>query len=246
MISISLVSHNQFDLVLQFLKSVSKISKNNHLFFIITINTPEEICEKSLQSIIGANYKLIINSKVLGFGTNHNNAAKYALGNIFIISNPDIEVISLDLEALVQETNNPDFLLAPLCLEEDISKAYYDYRSFPFPHRIIIKKIRNIFNLPNKFKSDDDSRYAWFPGYFMIVDINLFNKIGGFDTKFFMYGEDVDLCLRVKKEGIKILNSDHVVVRHIGQFQSHKSINYLFIHIASLVRLNLRMLKSVY
>ena len=75
----------------------------------------------------------------------------------------------------------------------------------------------------------------WVSGMFMIIKSKTFEKIKGFDEKFFMYYEDVDLCRRIKNRSREILRINTEKVFHIGQHQSHKTLKYLFIHIKSML-----------
>ncbi len=59
-------------------------------------------------------------------------------------------------------------------------------------------------------------------GAAMIARSELIRKIGGFDEDFFLYGEDQDLCLRIRKEGYSIGFAETAIVTHLGG-QSERS-----------------------
>ena len=50
----------------------------------------------------------------------------------------------------------------------------------------------------------------------MVAETGLMKTLGGFDERFFIYGEDADLCLRVRKAGLQIGYIDDAVVTHWG------------------------------
>jgi GT2 family glycosyltransferase len=50
----------------------------------------------------------------------------------------------------------------------------------------------------------------------MFVRREVYDALGGFDPDFFLYSEETDLCLRVRKLGHEIGFVDSVEVRHIG------------------------------
>jgi len=56
----------------------------------------------------------------------------------------------------------------------------------------------------------------WVPGAFSIMRREALAKTGLFDTRFFLYCEEVDLCRRVKAQGFRVLYCPDVVVTHIG------------------------------
>jgi len=57
---------------------------------------------------------------------------------------------------------------------------------------------------------------AWVMGAAMVAETSLIKTLGGFDERFFIYGEDADLCLRVRKAGFQIGYIDDAVVVHWG------------------------------
>ncbi|MFA5658673.1 MAG: galactosyltransferase-related protein, partial [Oscillospiraceae bacterium] len=59
-------------------------------------------------------------------------------------------------------------------------------------------------------------------GAFLIIRTELFRRLNGFDERFFMYGEDLDLCLRVKKSGEKVVYYGKAKLLHLkGQSGLH-------------------------
>jgi GT2 family glycosyltransferase len=59
-------------------------------------------------------------------------------------------------------------------------------------------------------------RIASVLGASMIMKRELFEAVQGFDEDYFLYGEETDLCLRIRKYGYQIGYCDEVTVRHIG------------------------------
>jgi GT2 family glycosyltransferase len=56
----------------------------------------------------------------------------------------------------------------------------------------------------------------WVPGAFSILRPAALQRVGLFDTNFFLYYEEVDLCRRMKKAGIPVWYWPDIVVIHIG------------------------------
>lgn len=59
-------------------------------------------------------------------------------------------------------------------------------------------------------------------GAFMMMHRRLFMRIGGFDERFFMYGEDLDICLRCSQEGFKVVYDGRHSVVHLKGCSSRK------------------------
>jgi GT2 family glycosyltransferase len=62
-------------------------------------------------------------------------------------------------------------------------------------------------------------------GAAFFIRTELFNLLGGFDEKFFMYFEESDLCKRVRNEGYKILYTPYVSLIHIRGYSVNKISN---------------------
>jgi GT2 family glycosyltransferase len=56
----------------------------------------------------------------------------------------------------------------------------------------------------------------WTIGSFLLIRREALDAVGGFDERFFLYSEEVDLCLRVRRAGWKVVHSPAVTLRHHG------------------------------
>lgn len=63
-------------------------------------------------------------------------------------------------------------------------------------------------------------------GACLFVVSEVFSKVGMFSTDYFMYGEDLDLCYKIKKEGYRILFTNTARVTHLGGKSSRKRSTY--------------------
>jgi GT2 family glycosyltransferase len=63
----------------------------------------------------------------------------------------------------------------------------------------------------------------WVSGGFMLIRASVFKKLGGFDEHFFMYIEDMELCYRLKKAGLKVIYYPEAKAKHVGQASSNRT-----------------------
>ncbi len=158
----------------------------------------------------------IENNQNVGFGKANNQGARTAGGDILFFLNPDTVVQEDTIEKLVQyyeqqpkagivgcKVLNPDGTLQPACR-----------RSFPSPW-VAFTKISGLSSLfpRSRFFSrynlsylnpDDTHEVDAVSGACLSIRKTVFNKLGGFDEQFFMFGEDLDLCYRVKQAGWQV------------------------------------------
>lgn len=67
-----------------------------------------------------------------------------------------------------------------------------------------------------------EKKVGWVSGSVMLISQKVFKKTGFLDEKIFMYGEDVDYCLRATKDGFNIGWTDSAEIIHIGGASSDK------------------------
>ena len=232
MISISIVSHNQALLIAELLSDL-QMHCSKEIEVILTINTNEKL--PFTKNDFKFPLCLIQNKEKKGFGTNHNKAFKYAKGKFFCVLNPDIRLNSNPFAALISCFENKTVGVAAPLIKDENGKIAENARKFPTP-LVLSKKL-----LPLKRKYDysiglDIFSPDWVGGMFMLFPCKVFKEIGGFDEKYFLYYEDVDLCARLKLYGYKIIHYPFVSAIHKAHYDSHHNIRYLTWHIFSIIR----------
>ena len=101
-------------------------------------------------------------------------------------------------------------------------------------------------------KTDNAVKYTdWVGGMFMLFNSEDYNKLKGFDEKYFLYFEDVDICYRANKIGFTIASSTNknLDLIHIAQRKSFKNIKYYLLYLKSFItyyklHLNVRLTKN--
>lgn len=208
--SIIIVNYNTADLVSHCIESV--LCQQQVTAEIIVIdNASQDDSLSVLKKYEQANQIVLINHhENSGFGRASNIASEKAHGNYLFFLNPDGKLkdnffLKSCFDYMEQ---HPDCGLAGTAVYEP-RKNRFVQPQFKYPSEKIINNKNNkiVFsNLPGEI--------AWVLGASMIIKKSLFEKVKGFDPDFFLYGEETDLCLRIRKAGFKIGFIDSAVVEH--------------------------------
>ncbi len=81
----------------------------------------------------------------------------------------------------------------------------------------------------NKEKLNDLDYVEWASGAFLCINFKSFDLVCGFDTKYFMYYEDVDLCYRLNEKGIKLRYLKNIKAIHKGEYKNRSIFSKHFI-----------------
>jgi N-acetylglucosaminyl-diphospho-decaprenol L-rhamnosyltransferase len=171
---------------------------------------------------------LIRNSKNIGFSAGNNLAIRQASGRYILLLNPDAELLPGSVQALFDfaEAHPDAAVIGPKLLNTDGS-LQKNGRMFPTFAREMLH-ITKIYRLaPGWF----NRKYEWgradfdaatevdeVSGACMLVRRAAIDKAGMLDERFFMYYEEVDWCLRIKKAGCKVWYLPEAqTVHHAGQ-----------------------------
>jgi len=231
MISISIVSHGQLNLVKMLFDDLEKYcSANNEI--ILTLNVEEEL-SFDINSY-PFQVHIIRNVRPKGFSENHNTAFAMSSNKYFCVLNPDIRLTNNPFPALVTYLENENAgVVAPQVVNLN-GELENSVRSFPTPFSIIKKLI--IYNRRNNVENVIDHNNYWVAGMFMLFKNSVFKNIKGFDERYFLYYEDVDICARLRLAGYRIVYSPEVTVTHDAQRTSHGNLRYLRWHLSSMAR----------
>jgi O-antigen biosynthesis protein len=224
-ISIIIVNYNVKEFLQNLLHSIGKSSNKITREIIIVDNASNDgsvdfIREKFPEVI------LIANEKNLGFSKANNIGLHKATGKYILLLNPDTLVSEDTFEKMIDffEKNPKVGLAGCRILNPDGTLQLACRRSFPGPWTSFCKVIglSNLFPHSRLFAKynltylDPDQSYEVdaISGSFMMFRRELFDKIGGLDEKFFMYGEDLDFCYRAQNSGYKVFYVHNTQIIH--------------------------------
>ena len=221
------------DLIDNLLHDINKHCRATSLEFILTLNL-DETPSVTLDDV-GFPVRIIRNTKPLGFAVNQNQAFAHATGQFFCVMNPDIRLNEDPFPALLSCLQNSSVgVVAPVVLGEE-GEIEDSARYFPTPFKILCKAF-------GKCKGSDyvvknESIFPdWVGGMFMLFPSELFKQFNGFDQKFFLYYEDVDLCARLRLLGYEVVLCPAARVVHQARRSSHQNFKYLRWHLTSMLR----------
>lgn len=232
LISVSITSHRQIHLVKHLLSDLQAHCSAEHVEIILTRNVAETHDFNPDQ--LSLPIRLIDNPFPKGFGANHNAAFKIATGEYFCVLNPDIRLKENPFPALIAlAQQSAAGVVAPRIvntagLREDSA------RRFPTPFELLRKALGGKSEVVTD--AADVSAPDWVAGMFMMFPAPVFRAMGGFDERFFLYYEDVDLCARLALAGYKRLVCPDVAVVHDARRSSHRRLRYAAMHVRSILR----------
>lgn len=224
-VSVSIVSHGHGRLVLDLLVDLARIASPHVREVILTLNVPE--LAPFEPPALPVPLRVLRNASPKGFGANHNAAFAVAGGDVFAILNPDLRLDEDPFGPLLEALDRPGVVLAgPRVLDEAGAPAP-SARALYTPLEIASRLWRD-----PRVPDDPD----WLAGMFLLVDADAYRGIGGFDERYFLYIEDVDLCTRLRLRGGRLVLVPEATVRHAAQHASHRSLRHLRWHTAGMLR----------
>ena len=207
-LSILIINYNSGSYALECIKSVLK-QENLALQIIVVDNASQDDSVALLRMAFSQEITLIESSKNLGFACANNLAATKATNEYLLLLNPDTVIVGpLDLARLVDFLlQNPKLgMVGPNIEEPTKGKNVKPRLRYPSAHSL--KYTQKFNNLPGDI--------AWILGACMLVKRSVYEEIAGFDPDYFLYGEDADICLRLRLHGYHIGYCDAIKILHVG------------------------------
>jgi GT2 family glycosyltransferase len=204
-ISVLIVNYNTAELVKKCIESL--LDQQNVNFEIIVIDNNSHDSSAEILQKLTPRITFILNTDNKGFGRANNQAFKLCKGRYIFMLNPDaVCLTNQDLAHAVQFMNaHPECGLAGTRIVNG-NQQLEETSFYHYPRQK--QTSANFSGLPGKL--------ATVLGASMIVRREVFEKVNGFDEEFFLYGEETDLCLRIRKAGYMIGYCEFVTVQHIG------------------------------
>jgi len=231
-VSISVVSHEQGALVASLLADLAACV-TTPLEVTLTVNLPETLPFDRTR--FGFPVRVIENPSPKGFGANHNAAFRGSVGTAFCVLNPDIRIERDPFPELLECLRDPIVgAVAPL-IRNPAGGIEDSARRFPTPSSLLRKAWFRRIEVDYPIGSE--TIYPdWLAGMFMLFPREVFASLQGFDERYFLYYEDVDLCARILLAGRRVALCPSALAVHDARRRSMSSLQHARWHASSMMR----------
>jgi len=225
-LSVIIVNYNSKALLENCLFSVQKAMEElDDEIIVIDNNSTDGSKEYLPQKFSGVRF--IFNDTNLGFAKACNQGFKISSGKYILFLNPDTVLTETCLKECISffESHSDAGALGVRMLNERGDFLKESKRGLPSPATSFYK----LFGLTAMFPGsktfakyyhghlpeDKNNPVDVLSGAFMMIKREVFEKVNGFDESFFMYGEDIDLSLRITQAGFKNYYLGRISVTHL-------------------------------
>jgi GT2 family glycosyltransferase len=165
----------------------------------------------------------------MGFGTANNQGMKVAEGEYILLLNSDC-FVEMNTIKKMSEPENLDVVGCKLLNQDRSIQQSWGY--FPSLRRItqmmlfidnlpIVRDVIDSIHVRSIKRYQQSHEVDWVTGAFMLMKREVYEKTGGFDEKFFMYGEEIEWQYRIKQQGFKIWFWPEATAVHLIGASSH-------------------------
>jgi N-acetylglucosaminyl-diphospho-decaprenol L-rhamnosyltransferase len=200
--------------------------------------------DSSAPALDGRDVVLVEPRRNLGYGRGVNRgAAATGPARYLLVSNPDVVLHEGAVAAMLSYLDAHDdvAVVGPQILRPD-GTVYPSQRVFPNiwlagAHALLAplwpdNPVTRIYRSPRS-----DGTVDWVSGACFLVRRDVFEEIGGFDERYFMFAEDMALCWQVRALGYGVASTPEAVVTHVeGLSRQRASRSMILAHHASALR----------
>lgn len=223
-VSVIIVSYNTRDLLLSCLSSLQSVTLAIETIVVDNAST-DGSAEAARAHVIHP--RVLAQSDNLGFGKANNIGIRAAQAPYVLILNSDAAVRpgSIETLAALLDARPTVGIVGPRNLNTDGSvQLSFGPDLTPWNEWQQRRRMRALRRGDPKAKrrveemTAREHEPAWISGSCVLVRRDLLLRLDGFDEGFFLYEEDVDLCVRVRQAGFKVLFTPNAeIVHHLGR-----------------------------
>ena len=164
--------------------------------------------------------------KNIGYQRGNNEGMKFATGEYIMPMNPDVTVTEGMFDALIEYMDtHKDVAITGPQLVYDSGVIQDSYRRFMRPMDSVIKRLKFLHPIPYfkkrmtsfllwKVDNTQVQEIDWLVGACMIVRKSMFDEIGWYDNRFYLFNGDTDICRQFWKKGYKIIYNPKIKAYH--------------------------------
>lgn len=235
-LSVSIVSHGHGAHVEALLSLLARPGVTPLARVWLTLNVPEPALLTLTRQSWPFELHLVSNATPQGFGANHNQAfaheqAQPTPAPCFAVLNPDMLWSADPFPAMLATALQPlAGCIYPLQVDPD-GRVQDHRRALPSPLALLRR------HLAPKTPLSDPASPDWVNAAFLVFPTPVYAALGGFDPDYFMYCEDVDICLRLQLAGYRLVEAPQARVVHHAHRASRRDLRHTLWHVRSLCRL---------
>jgi len=191
----------------------------DYSFEVIVVDNASSDSSQEMMKTYFPEVILVENPYNMGFAVANNLGVQHSHGRYILFINSDSLVHPGTLTGAVyfMDSNSKAGLMGCKTLNAD---GTHQPSVFSFPSLIrmfaVILGINRFLKLSKLRDYSKNKIQGYVQGSFILTRRNIFNEVGGFDKKLFMYAEDVDLCHRIKLAGWDLFYYPEIFITHIG------------------------------
>ena len=235
-VAISIVSHVQGEMVQTLLADLVRLVDAS-IEVLVTLNVPEPE-DFLVQPPVPI--QVIRNTLPMGFGANHNQALLQSQADFFLVMNPDVRLLALDLEVLVRTLDDKTLAACSPLVFNPSERIEDNARFFPRPclilKRVLARLLGRTTTPDYPLQDGDITRVDWIAGMCMMFNAYRYREVGGFDARYFMYLEDADICRRLSLRGYAVAVNSNTRIVHDARRATLKNAKHLRWHATSMAR----------
>lgn len=226
-LSIIIVNYNTKKLTLKCLESILQKKWQHEVEIIVVDNASSDGSADAIKKEF-RDVRLIESKENLGFAGGNNLGLKSASSKYILFLNSDTEVQSGALDRMIDFMSRSDYVICSCKLLNKDGTLQSNVGDLPalVPLLVWIAGLDDVLfpvrkllpSFHRKFRDyyQGEKEVGWVSGSVFLVKKEVLDKIGAWDDKIFMYGEDVDLCFRAKRAGFKIGWTNQAEIIHLG------------------------------
>lgn len=244
-VNISVVSHGHFNLIKK-LGCIDLLSNER----MVDICVVDNIGEKGFRTWCNErNITYIKNDIRQGFGENNNKAFEFFYEKYlrvisdwhFLVLNPDVFISSEQLHLLIDTVQCGAIKFSCINLFKDANYNIYDNSVRKYPSLLDFLSsfvFANNKTILNKSLIKEPQKVEWASGSFLLFNSSLYKALKGFDEGYFMYCEDIDICMRANMlHNCQLTYLPQIKALHLAAHENRKIFSKHFVwHVRSMLR----------
>jgi N-acetylglucosaminyl-diphospho-decaprenol L-rhamnosyltransferase len=237
---VSVISHGHHALLGGLLAELARQRGVTVVGVLVTLNAGEQWHVPEALGPWGRRVHVLTPERPRGFGANHNAAIDFGLGehatDCVAVLNPDVRLPTMDTLAHLAHAALRPAVGAAYPRQIDAEGGTQDHeRRWPGPWSLALRHL-----LPTLDQGSTDVAHEhlvdWVNAACLVLPTRVWQTLKGFDERYYMYCEDVDLCARMRLHGLTLSSADTEVV-HGAERASRRHWRHLSWHVLSLMRL---------